>query len=92
MTRRLPPRVWLGPHFYVSVILGTPAQLKKLLDEDEIDRDVEGVWMSEFENNDAKLGIIYINKLAGLAKRWEILRHELIHAIHDIDDWAGRHI
>ena len=88
MKRCLPPRIWLGPHFYVKVELTTAKALLTLLEEDETDKLVDGVWISSFEDEDANMGTIYVCRAAGLQKRWAILRHELIHAIHDIDDWS----
>lgn len=79
--------MWLGPHYYVKVELRTSKELSVIMEDEEMG-EVEGLWITSFVDEDANMGTIFVCRTLGLAKQWQVLRHELIHAIHDIDDWV----
>lgn len=72
---KVPRRVRLGSETIVQVKLVSPEKMKTVSPGG---LELFGLW-------DECNKIIYIDKTSPLDKQWEILRHELLHAIIDID-------
>lgn len=72
---RLPRAIWLGKTVKVKVKLVTPEFMKTVAPGGH---ELDGLW--DDVNN-----LIYIDKTLSLREQWETLRHELLHAIIDID-------
>ena len=89
--RSIPKRVWIGPHLYITVSICSQAVIKEALEEDDSSGDVHGCWIGN-EDKEACVGTIYIDRgvRKSLKERWATLRHELGHAIHDVEDWIAR--
>lgn len=75
VVHRLPRAIWLGKMVKVKVKLVTPEFMKTVAPGGH---ELDGLW--DDVNN-----LIYIDKTLSFGEQWETLRHELLHAIIDID-------
>ena len=76
---------------YITVLICSQAVIKEALEEDDMTGDVHGCWIGN-EDKEGLVGTIYIDQgqRVSLEERWATLRHELGHAIHDVEDWIAR--
>ena len=76
---------------YIIVCICSQAVIKEALEEDDTSGDVHGCWIGN-EDKEGLVGTIYIDQgqRVSLEERWATLRHELGHAIHDVEDWVAR--
>ena len=85
---RIPKRVNVGTSMHVDVILAEPKLLADLAGDRQ--RETQGLWLETREAwpfPSGKAGVIYIDKRLPISEQWETLRHELLHALHDILHW-----
>lgn len=84
MIPRLPRRVVLGPGYIVQTVILPPKELAIENDEEEEPRHIRspGSW-------DVETYTIYISGGLSLEEQWRVWRHELNHALIDID-WIDR--
>lgn len=87
LNRRLPHEVYFGPGFLIRVILCSRAEMKEAAEDDEDTSD--GLWL--FEPVDQYCGTIAIYNRLPLTEKWSVYRHELIHALNDLEAWNREH-
>src|SRR3972149_6398292 len=75
VVHKLPRSIRLGIEHVVKVKLVTPATIKAVSPGGH---ELDGMW-------DDVNKLIYVDKTLSLEDQWETLRHELLHAIIDID-------
>ena len=72
---RLPRVIRVGLNTVIKIKVVSPARLQEVApDNDELD----GLWSD-------RNSTIYVLKTLSLTDQWVIFRHELLHALHDID-------
>lgn len=74
---RLPKRHVLGPGYIVKVVEVAPDVLRHIAGDAEKNLSA-GVWSSDELT-------IYIDKSVSRDRKWAAYRHELLHAVHDVD-------
>ena len=90
--RGLPATIWVGPHLKVSVVMASQATMHEAMGDEEDASPLDGCWMAADPPNGC-VGTIYIDTaIRKLDERWSVLRHELMHALHDISDWHTKGI
>ena|SRR3972149_146395 len=72
---KLPRTIRLGLDHVVKVKCISPDRMKEVAPGGQ---ELDGLW-------DEANKIIYVDKVLSLEDQWETLRHELLHAIIDID-------
>lgn len=75
IVHRLPRVIRIGLDTVIKVKIISPERMKEVSPDSDV---LDGLW------HDRTLTIFVLNEL-DLEDRWEIFRHELLHAIHDLD-------
>ena len=85
--RRLPRTVRIGRGYKVMVRMLSPKQMQRMAG----DTATKGLWVESFpvrsRPQDGVIGKIYVRNDLEDVDRWRIYWHELLHCIHDVQEW-----
>ncbi len=80
--RKVPATLYLGPGKVIQIHLCSTAQLKEVCQEDPLAS--AGAWTYDDEH---KRYEVFIHDQLSRTDQWTVLRHELRHALVDLDPY-----
>jgi hypothetical protein len=82
--KRIPKKVQLGL-YYVRVVQVPPLQMT------DIAGDAEAAWAESLDPESDCAGTIYIRSTEEPSHKWNLLYHELVHAVLDLGYYCARY-